>query len=525
MRTPSLDGVSFTSELDGEVVQRAGSTCGPVRGSDHTGAAEAGVENPTAVTTTVRLKRSMTDGPKRKPLSKVISYWEEPRTRSFLDSGPGGSGESTDVQRAWIRDSRLPAYTRGVAVYACTFAKSSAVLLSLLAATTLLPCACGHGNGSSTKDRLEKRMPDQGCADELPAGATDTAAAKERVVQVVFNGDVFLGLSVSLYVAVLDPDTQTTRRLWRGRFGALAEDGSVGLAFGPDATKGVALEVWDLASDQKLGAKPVDDGLADLRGPQALAVARRAVVFRQGEGECRDCQDLSAVPSSSTVVHWDLATDKLSPGIIDQACGAKSMLSTDGRYFLCVSGEGDHVSWNDLASGAWPSSLSPASDWRPSARAKKDGELPVVEISSARLSRAGTEVYLAYRRSAYPDESGGRAPRRGWRLERWTPTSGDAPARVKVLASEPVQLCTDLLAVSPDGKLTLFGGANHRVTVRRAPDYAAVPLGESTKASSAAFSSDGAWFVTGHDDGHMELWDAKTLKSRLSVHPKWRSDD
>jgi hypothetical protein len=383
-------------------------------------------------------------------------------------------------------------------------------------------------------------MPDDRCADDLPGGATEDPG-KDRIVQVVFNGDVFLGLSASARVVVLDPDTQTTRMLWRGRFGALAEDGSVGLAFGPSPTKGIALEVWDLASDQKLGARSFDEGLVDLHGPQALAVSRRAVVVRQAEAECQSgnmdaskdgpgCQDLAASPGA-TIVHWALGTDTIARGLIDQACGAQSMFSRDGRTFLCVSSDGDHVSWNDLASGAWPSSLRPASDWRrprPTKHASQpvgavDLDLPLVAINSARLSPDGTAVYLAYRRSAYPDEADGLAPRRGWRLERWTP--GDPSTRIKVLASEPTQLCTDLLAVSPDGKLVSFGGAHHRAAVRRAPDFAAAPLPGNTVALSAAFSSDGAWLVTGHADGHLELWDTKTLTSRLTVHPSWHPED
>jgi WD40 repeat protein len=88
-----------------------------------------------------------------------------------------------------------------------------------------------------------------------------------------------------------------------------------------------------------------------------------------------------------------------------------------------------------------------------------------------------------------------------------------------------VQLCSDLLAVSPDGKLLVFGGARHRATVRRAPDYATAALGDASAALSAAFSSDGAWIVTGHADGHLELWEVKTLRSRLTIHPPWHPED
>src|SRR5664279_3615701 len=73
MRTPSLVGVSFMSALEVEDVQCVGSTWEPVSGSDHTGAAEADVATATTPPT-MRMKRTMKDEPKRKPLANVISY-------------------------------------------------------------------------------------------------------------------------------------------------------------------------------------------------------------------------------------------------------------------------------------------------------------------------------------------------------------------------------------------------------------------------------------------------------------------
>jgi WD40 repeat protein len=371
-------------------------------------------------------------------------------------------------------------------------------------------------------------MPESSCADTLPAGATGEGE-RDRVVQVAFNGDSFVGLTASERVAILDPDTQTTRVLWRGRFGALSEDGSVGVSFGPSPTQGVSLEVRSLASDQSLGARAFENGLAKTPMPQTLAVSPAAVVVRQSEAECETCEGVAA--PATTVVHWDLATGKLAPGLVDQACGAKAMFSRDGRRFMCVSGDGDHLTWSDLPSGAWPSSHLPGADWRPSRSPKAPDlaaagmDLSVVEIGSARMANDGRTVYVSYRRSANPDEPNGRAPRRGWRLERWTPSPGEPSSKVQRLADSSEQLCAELLAVSPDGRSFVFGGAHHRVSVRRAPDHADSPLGDATAATSAAFSLDGVWFVTGHADGHLELWDGKTLKSRLTVHPKWRGDE
>ena len=98
---PSLVGVSFMSAPDVEVVQRVGSTCEPVSGSDHTAAADAEAD-PTATLPTATTKRSMKDVPKRNPLANVLSYRGSASTisaRRFPDGGSGCRNQSTDVGR------------------------------------------------------------------------------------------------------------------------------------------------------------------------------------------------------------------------------------------------------------------------------------------------------------------------------------------------------------------------------------------------------------------------------------------
>jgi WD40 repeat protein len=43
----------------------------------------------------------------------------------------------------------------------------------------------------------------------------------------------------------------------------------------------------------------------------------------------------------------------------------------------------------------------------------------------------------------------------------------------------------------------------------RTPDYVAVPLA-APPVTAAAFSADDGRFVTGHEDGVLRLWDART---------------
>ena len=65
--------------------------------------------------------------------------------------------------------------------------------------------------------------------------------------------------------------------------------------------------------------------------------------------------------------------------------------------------------------------------------------------------------------------------------------------------------------VSSDGGLAVLGGEAVHPTVRRAPRYDAEPLGQNAVALAAALSPDGARILTGHADGRLRLWDARTL--------------
>jgi hypothetical protein len=110
MRTPSLVGVSFTSGLDVEVVQRVGSTCEPVSGSAHTGAAEAGVETTTTLPTMrmLRKKRRMNDVLGQKPLANLISCWEasSAEVRSVGASLPASEEVEYQILDGGVKDGR-----------------------------------------------------------------------------------------------------------------------------------------------------------------------------------------------------------------------------------------------------------------------------------------------------------------------------------------------------------------------------------------------------------------------------------
>lgn len=380
----------------------------------------------------------------------------------------------------------------------------------------------------STDDMLDYR-----CVDSLPD--RPRRRSENRIIQVAWNGKAFLGLSAGGRVAVWDIEARTTRLLDRRRLIALAGDGAVGLAIAPGAKEGINPEVRELASDKKLGAQSFENGLAGYQGPQTLAVSRRVAVLREGAPACDDCDPPPQVLPQTTVVHWQVETGESFHHLVDQSCGEQSELSPDGHYHLCVSGDRGHVTWTDMLGVLPGQARFPETDElpRPSARQKDRSvdqddfhrvpSLPGVSISSARLSPDGTAVYLAYRRSWHPpDEGQSPALRLGWRLERWRPARGPKqPQAIDLLASAPAQLCAKLLAASPDGHLLIFGGKGYRATSRRAPSYTPLLLGEGTETLAAAFSSDGAWLVTGHADGHLELWDGKTLTLRLTSHSDW----
>jgi len=67
-----------------------------------------------------------------------------------------------------------------------------------------------------------------------------------------------------------------------------------------------------------------------------------------------------------------------------------------------------------------------------------------------------------------------------------------------------------VLAASADGGLIVLGGSQHGLTVRRAPRYAPETLAVA-RANDAVVSADGARIVTGHTDGRLRLWDARSL--------------
>ena len=203
-------------------------------------------------------------------------------------------------------------------------------------------------------------------------------------------------------------------------------------------------------------------------------------------------------------------------------------LSRDGRALACLFTEhGDEqvLLWGDLAHGnrflpepapEWPRKYE--GDWEddpncsaPICRAGRRVVSPL-RITSMQFPPEGDAIVYTYYGLSFEPLYEQGTPQHGWRLERWTPGgSAKRAGRVDRLAQSPDTLCAKLLAVSAGGGLAVLGGEVVHASVRRAPRYDAEPLGQDAVALAAALSPDGARILTGHPDGRLRLWDARTL--------------
>jgi hypothetical protein len=76
--------------------------------------------------------------------------------------------------------------------------------------------------------------------------------------------------------------------------------------------------------------------------------------------------------------------------------------------------------------------------------------------------------------------------------------------------------------MSPDGHLLVLGDGGQLLTVRRAPRYEEERLAADATtagATAAALSPDGQRIVTGHADGGLRLWEARSARLLATAHP------
>jgi hypothetical protein len=346
---------------------------------------------------------------------------------------------------------------------------------------------------------------------------------QDIVGTVAFRGGDVYALTWGGRLRVWTGDARPARTVDLGRVLALAEDGSVAATKTKDGDDSERLEVWALPAVKRVQTRSFEHGIN-----QVLALSRVAAYVRlnfHNHGYRSDGAVMSKPPPDWYDVFWNFAADTVDENRV-YACDpfvpvpGLFMFSADGRRFACTNAAAD-VAWRDLRSGDY-GAPELARDWMPPP--PKDSELDLslrrkpggfhaapYWVLSLRLTPDGKDVYVTYNRR---EEEGG-----GWRLERWTPSKTNRPGRITRLASEDAGASTKLLAISGDGRLAVLGwGVREPLTIRRAPRYQAEPLASDT-ASAAAISTDGRRIASGHNDGSLRLWDARTGRLIATAGP------
>jgi WD40 repeat protein len=292
------------------------------------------------------------------------------------------------------------------------------------------------------------------------------------------------------------------------RFGhpvvALAADGSLMATLRRDKGQADRLQVWDLRTSTLAHAREFPEGVEAVLGLSRAGVLLSLKVPPDPGPKA----EVAMLPDPEKGAVWQFDKDQVIDGGRLHRCRDLTDVAADGRHLAC-GWDGYDLRWGDLEheQGA---STGLARDWERDRRPevstdevhtprKPVYEFPDYDILSVRLGPSGGDVFVTYH---------GTGAHHGWRFERWSP----APPRggeLQRLASTDHDARTQLLAISPDGRLAILGGGGEAPTLRRAPSWAASPLA-APPATAAAFTAEGTRFVTGHADGSLRNWDAAT---------------
>jgi len=368
------------------------------------------------------------------------------------------------------------------------------------------------------------------CA-RTPAAPTSAAAPapvvwrdenRNLVTDVVFGDDVVYALTQDRRLRAWTGDAQPVRTLSLAPVFALAADGSVAATKTKDGEDSDRLDLWALPALTRVRTRSFKHGI-----DMVLAVSPAAAYLRlnfHNHGHRDDGAVMAMPPPLFSDAFWNFAADTVienrsypcdPPGVLP----GMFMFSGDARRFACT--DGWDVEWIDLPSDdrARPDL---AADWRPppatptnelnftGTKPRGRGAPPPHSVLSLRLRPDGRDVYVTYRRD---EVEGG-----GWRLERWTPGKAGDPGQLTRLAATNTAAFTKVLAISGDGSLAVLGSWREPLVVRRAPRYEAQPLAAEA-ATAAAVSSDGQRIASGHLDGTLRLWDARTGRLIATAGP------
>lgn len=358
------------------------------------------------------------------------------------------------------------------------------------------------------------------CPDALPSART---SVEDGITSVALAGETAYALSQSGRLWIWD-GRQAARVLDPAPFVGLAADGSVAVTSAGEGEHGARLEARRLPSNTTFDHLALHDGGVPIAVSANGALLRVALPPVRCDGEDRDEELCSGTiawqPPTSELAHWTFGSGATEREALED-CKLAS-LSARRRSFACLNKREDFISWEDRDGANRSYGVRLAPEWAAPPNPQNDS-LPLhwriaerfLVVNSMRLSmrsNAGDDaIYVSYRAMNLDLADRGLAGHRGWRLERWTydPARPDE-GRFSRLAESPESLCAKVLAASRDGGLIVLGGAQQALTVRRAPRYAPEPL-TGERAVDAVMSADDTRILTGHTDGRLRLWDARSL--------------
>jgi hypothetical protein len=372
-------------------------------------------------------------------------------------------------------------------------------------------CACARTPPAAPDIRAlnDAAFRDLRCPDALSA-IKPSQPRPDFIQAVALAGQTAYALSQGGRLWIWD-GKEPARLFDPAHFVALARDGSVAVTRAPEGEEGARLEVRSLPSNQSLDHLLLKDGGV----PIAVSSIRAVLRVRLPRVRCDDDNDDDVLcggtvawqPPTSEIAHWDFSSGAAKRESLAEC--KQASFGADGRSFACLNNDEDVISW------AYPILLAP--EWAPPPDPHNE-ELPLhwqrqdqwLTINSLHLG-GDNAIYVTYRALNIYIADRGLAGHHGWRLERWTPDPAHpGEGKLSRLAESPDSLCTEVLAVSGGGGLIVLGGSQHALTVRRAPRYAPEPMAIE-RAIDAVVSADGTRILTGHVDGHLRLWDARSL--------------
>jgi len=385
------------------------------------------------------------------------------------------------------------------------------VVLLSACARTQQPAPAAKPTAADIRALNDAAFRDLRCPDALPERKASTTPPPDGMKAVALAGQTAYGLSSAGRLWTWDG--QGPARLFDpARFVALARDGSVAVIHAREGEEGARLEVRALPSNRPLDHVVLPNGGVPLAVSSSRAVLDVGLPELKCNGEDRDDElcsgSIAWQPPTHELAGWTFpsgATERVPISGCKQAS-----LVTRGASFACLNEDEDWI-W-------WGYSIPLAPEWKPPPDPHNESLPPHwqvreswLHVTSMRLGPSDDAVYVTYRALNIFIADRGLPGHHGWRLERWTrDPARPGEGKLARLAESPHSLCAKVLAASADGGLIVLGGSQHGLTVRRAPRYAPETLAVA-RANDAVVSADGARIVTGHTDGRLRLWDARSL--------------